>query len=64
MRRPISSSLEEYQKKSRRDALYAPTLVSLQFSGPKLLKGPQSDFHLAFIPHDPGTPPPSSTCVE
>lgn len=54
---PISGSLEEYQKKSRRDALYAPTLVSLQLSGPKLLKGPQSYFHLPFIPNDPNTPP-------
>lgn len=54
---PISSSLEEYQKKSRRDALYAPTLVSLQLTGPKLLKGPQSYFHFAV--HSPQSQHPA-----
>lgn len=44
-----SSSLEEYQKTSRRDALYAPTLLSLHLSGPKTLKGPQSYFDSPFI---------------
>lgn len=38
---------------------YAPTLLSLQLSGPKLLKGPQSYFsHCRSFPHDANSTPP------